>query len=143
MVDWFDYNSSVRKRYLRAFFTNLSKEERYKDRGASHPSFIDIFRHVLHAYCLWIVEICPMKQRGYKRLLGNLGDNRVSDLQSLRKQNSALRLLAEEERQIDSYVSKFVHKLRPSDLDREFPVAGEKRGWRVRRMSIRTMLVHW
>ena len=48
----FAYNTFVRKRYL-AFFDQLSKETLTKDRGASYPSILDIFVHVLNDRSAW------------------------------------------------------------------------------------------
>jgi uncharacterized damage-inducible protein DinB len=46
---WYNYNSHVRKRYLRPILA-IPKDEALKDRGASHPSLVDIFVHVLDGY---------------------------------------------------------------------------------------------
>ncbi|MCI4340127.1 MAG: hypothetical protein L3J73_02500 [Thermoplasmata archaeon] len=46
------YNSRVRARYLTAIW-KLPTRERYRDRGASYPSIVDIFMHALDAYRVW------------------------------------------------------------------------------------------
>ncbi len=50
------YNSAVRKKYLRAIW-KLPPRQRYKNRGASFPSLIDIYMHVLDAYRWWFISV--------------------------------------------------------------------------------------
>lgn len=100
---WYRYNSFVRKKYLRLIFgKKISKKERYKSRGASFPSLVDIFVHVLDAYRWWFLYVYNNRMPEWKRLRE---EKRYS-----RKE------VAEEERKIDSYVMNFVNSLRPKDL---------------------------
>ena len=56
--EWYRYNSFVRKKYLQLIFSErVSEEERYKSRGTSYPSLVDIFVHVLDAYNWWFVYV--------------------------------------------------------------------------------------
>jgi len=50
------YNSAVRKKYLRAIW-KLSPRQRYKNRGASFPTLVDIYMHVLDAYRWWFISV--------------------------------------------------------------------------------------
>ncbi|HKS59908.1 MAG TPA: hypothetical protein VJS68_03930, partial [Thermoplasmata archaeon] len=52
----YDYNSRTRTKYLEAIW-KLPLRERYRNRGASYPSLVDIFLHVLDAYRLWFDEV--------------------------------------------------------------------------------------
>jgi len=50
------YNSVVRKKYLRAIW-KLPPRQRYKARGGSFPSLVDIYMHVLDAYRWWFISV--------------------------------------------------------------------------------------
>lgn len=98
------YNSEVRKKYMRAIFSKLPRSERYRDRGASFPSVVDVFVHVLDAYRCWFIFIY---------------EDRLSEWKRLREAKEyTLKEVAEEERKIDDRVMRFVAALKPKDLDR-------------------------
>ncbi len=50
------YNSAVRQKYLRAIW-KLPPQQRYKSRGGSFPSLVDIYMHVLDAYRWWFISV--------------------------------------------------------------------------------------
>jgi uncharacterized damage-inducible protein DinB len=50
------YNSGIRMKYLRAIW-KLPPRQRYKKRGASFPSLVDIYMHVLDAYRWWFISV--------------------------------------------------------------------------------------
>ena len=50
---WFDYNARARKSYIETL-SKLSSEELTRDRGASYPSLLDIFKHSLDGLSSWI-----------------------------------------------------------------------------------------
>jgi uncharacterized damage-inducible protein DinB len=54
--DFYRYNSAVRKKYLRAIW-KLPPRQRYKNRGGSFPSLVDIYMHVLDAYRWWFISV--------------------------------------------------------------------------------------
>lgn len=122
--EWYRYNSFVRKKYLRLIFSNkISEKERYKNRGASFPSLVDIFVHVLDAYRWWFLYVY---------------NDKVSEWKRLREQKKYSRKeVASEEGKIDSYVMNFVGSLKPKDLDK--PMKNQTgRGT----IKIREMLLH-
>ncbi len=98
--EWYDYNSYVRKRYFDVI-SKLPDAEQTRDRGASFPSILDIFIHVLDAYRWWFLYVYTDK---------------VHERKALR--NTGLRLdeIKREEQKIDSFVKKFLQKLSMKDL---------------------------
>ena len=98
--EWYDYNSDVRKKYFQVI-SKLPEAEQSRDRGASFPSILDIFTHVLDAYRWWFLYVYRDKARERKRLRG-----------------TGLKLdgIKREERKIDAFVKKFLQNLSPKDL---------------------------
>lgn len=122
--EWYRYNSFVRKKYLRVIYSDKVPEtERYKGRGASFPSIVDIFVHVLDAYRWWFLFVY---------------NDRMPEWRRLREQKRYTKVeVAEEERKIDSYVMSFVNSLKPSDLQKK--TRDQHRG---RTIELRQMLLH-
>jgi uncharacterized damage-inducible protein DinB len=98
--EWYKYNSEVRKKYFQAI-SHLPEEEQRKDRGASFPSILDIFTHVLDAYRWWFLYVYRDKAQERVRLRG-------TDL--------SLEEIEQEEHKIDTRVKKFLQKLSIKDL---------------------------
>ena len=118
------YNSQVRTKYLTAIW-KLSPRERYRDRGASFPSLVDIFMHVLDAYRLWFDEVYA---RGTTPDWYPLGVR-----YTLAEARGELRA-------IDGRVLRIVGSLRPRDLGRRIPLP---KAWRPRKyIQLRVLLVH-
>ena len=115
------YNSRTRKRYLKAIFRKVPAKERYKDRGASFPSIVDIFIHIIDAYRFWFLFVCDGKVEEYRRLRET---ERFTE-----------RRAREEERRIDSCLHRFLDRLRPSDLKRIVRLG-------KRTLRLRDILVH-
>jgi len=101
--EWYEYNSFVRKKYQRAIFSEVPETERYKDRGASYPSIVDIFVHVLDGYRWWFLYVY---------------NDRTSDATTMsgRKKYSQLEVI-EEEQKIDALVMGIVKAITPEGLD--------------------------
>jgi uncharacterized damage-inducible protein DinB len=123
------YNVFVRKRYL-AFFGKLSKGILTKDRGASHPSILDIFVHVLNDYSSWFYTYRTGKQDG----------GVVPELTKIRSLNDVRNL----EAKVDRYTVNFMRKLEPEDVNKPFrfkvssgPEEGQLITW-----SLKGMLWH-
>ena len=118
------YNSRTRAKYLSAIW-KLPPRERYRDRGASYPSLVDIFLHVLDAYRLWFDEIYAGGATPDWYPLG---------------QRFTLAEARRETRAIDRRVLRVLASLRPSDLDRRFALP---KRWHARRpIVLRELLVH-
>lgn len=118
------YNSRTRAKYLTAIW-KLPPRARFQDRGASYPSIVDIFMHVLDAYRLWFDEVYA---RGATPDWYPLG--RRYTLAEARR----------EMRGVDRRVLRVLGSLQPGDLDRRFALP---KRWRTRnRIVLRELLVH-
>jgi uncharacterized damage-inducible protein DinB len=118
------YNSRTRAKYLTAIW-KLSTAARYRDRGASFPSLVDIFLHVLDAYRLWFDEVYRGGAAPEWYPLG---------------QRFTLTEARREMRAIDRRVHQVLGSLKPADLDRTFPLP---KRWRSGRpIQLRVLLVH-
>lgn len=120
----YTYNSRVRGKYLNAIW-RLPPRERYRDRGASYPSIVDIYLHVLDAYRLWFDEVYSQGPPPAWYPLGQ----RFSVAEARR-----------ETRAIDGRVLGIVRALTPRDLTRRFALP---KRWRAPRpITLRALLVH-
>jgi uncharacterized damage-inducible protein DinB len=119
--DLYSYNSQTRKKYLRAIW-RLPTTKRYKARGASFPSLVDIFLHVLDAYRWWFLSVYS-RDSSWKEYPIGLKLSRA--------------VAVKEERRIDRFVNGVVSALRPSDLSRTYAIPGSRR-----RISLRVLLLH-
>jgi uncharacterized damage-inducible protein DinB len=101
---WYIYNSHVRKGYLRAILSP-PREEALRDRGASHPSILDIFVHVLDGYRYWFFVVVKEggAESGFSRWVGSL---RLEDLR-------------EKEKEVDTRVMASMASLVEDDLSTE------------------------
>jgi uncharacterized damage-inducible protein DinB len=107
LKEWYAFNSAARKKYLQEIFEKIPEEERYRDRGASFPSIVDIFMHVIDAYRSWFIYTYEDRWPEYQRLTG-------------KKRYSRAEVESEEEK-IDSLVLGFVNDLEQEDLERWIP----------------------
>jgi uncharacterized damage-inducible protein DinB len=115
------YNSKGRQGYLRKIW-RLPPKERYRDRGASFPSVVDIYMHILDAYRWWFIKV--YSQTDFEEYpLGT---------------RYTLAEARRETQKVDRLVGGFLRRLRPRDLSRMMTVPSRSR----RRVSIRDMLVH-
>jgi hypothetical protein len=85
-----------------SYIQKIPEKESYKAKGASFPSIVDIFVHVLDAYRFWFLFV-------YK--------DKLSDMWRLReKKRYSEKEVANDERKIDRFVLNFVNKLTARDL---------------------------
>ena len=99
--EWYAYDTFVRKRYLR-FLKRLPSSIRTKDTGASFPSVLDIFTHVLDVYKAWLVGRYETGRR-------------TKPLEHL-----SFKDIMQEEEEIDAYLFELMQRLTPSDLEKPF-----------------------
>ncbi len=121
---WYEYNSYMRKRYLNAIFHKIPARMRYRDSGASFPTMVDIFVHVLDAYRWWFTYVY---------------EDRLSEYERHRGKRRTRKEVAKEEREVDSLVKGFVKRLGDDDLDR---VIRYKDGRVVKTVRLGDMLHH-
>lgn len=122
--DLYRYNSRVRKKYLEAIW-RLPEKQRYRKRGASFPSLVDIFLHVLDAYRYWFLAGYASDTSWTEYPLG---------------QRFSRKQVRREEAATDRLVMGVVNRLRPRDLSKTFRVPGSRA--KGRRISLRVMLLH-
>jgi uncharacterized damage-inducible protein DinB len=117
----YSYNSKARKKYLRVIW-RLPAKQRYRARGASYPSLVDIFLHVLDAYRWWFLSVYSKDSRWKEYPVGV----RLTRAEAV-----------SEERRTDRLLRTVVAGLRPADLSRTFSIPGSRR-----RISLRVLLLH-
>jgi uncharacterized damage-inducible protein DinB len=123
LKDWFDYNTFVRKRYL-DFLGGLPENVITKDRGASFPSILDIFTHVLDVYKSWF----HIYETGVD----------LPDTEGL-----SLKDVEAFESEIDSYIAKFMRKTTSDGLNNTFQFTGGKgKNKRIIKRRLVDMLWH-
>jgi uncharacterized damage-inducible protein DinB len=121
--DWFDYNSYVRKKYL-TFISGLPSNVITTDRGASFPSILDIHAHILDVYKSWFH-------------LYETGED-MPEIKGL-----SLAQVKQLERDVDSYVSKFMRRAKSVDLNNSFQyTVGEGKKKRIVKRRLVDMLWH-
>ena len=116
------YNAKGRQGYLRKIW-RLPPGQRYRDRGASFPSLVDIYMHILDAYRWWFLSVYRHAGPFDEYPLGT----RYTRAEALR-----------ETRNVDRLVGSVLRELRPRDLDRKLRLPIR----RTVRVSVRDMLVH-
>lgn len=119
--EMYRYNSNGRQGYLRAIW-RLPPRERYRERGASFPSLVDIYMHILDAYRYWFILVYAH------------GTFEEYPLGTRYTRAEAQR----ETRNVDRLVGNVLRSLRPKDLDRRITIPGRRND----RVTVRTMLVH-
>ncbi|HEY1198817.1 MAG TPA: DinB family protein [Thermoplasmata archaeon] len=118
----YDYNSRTRAKYLDAIW-KLPPRARYRDRGASFPSLVDIFMHVLDAYRQWFFMVYSGEAEPEWYPLGK---------------RYARAEAAREVRTVDRYVRRIIRELKPGDLDRSLRIPSHP----PRKIELRVLLVH-
>lgn len=120
--DLYRYNSGIRKKYLRTIW-RLPPRQRYKSRGASFPTLVDIYMHVLDAYRWWFISVYGNGQTFEEYPLGH----RYTKSEAERETAAVDRLLR-----------KVLREIGPRGLSKTLRWRGE----RPFRISTRTMLLH-
>ena len=116
------YNSTVRKKYLRAIW-KLPPRQRNRNRGASFPSLVDIYMHVLDAYRWWFISVYGNGTKFEEYPLGR----RYSKSEAERETAS-----------VDRLIQKVLREVGPRGLSKTV----RWRGRRPFRVSVRAMLLH-
>jgi uncharacterized damage-inducible protein DinB len=128
IVEFYKYNSFVRKRYLDAM-ERLPWEEVVKDRGASFGSIRNVFLHVLDAYRRW-----------FQAIIKGIPYERDYTLSSTAENYKSVNDLREFEKEIDSLVMGVIETLRDQDLSRIYVV--ETRDKTGRKYTMESILMH-
>ncbi|MFZ1023275.1 MAG: DinB family protein [Thermoplasmata archaeon] len=116
------YNSLVRKKYIQAIW-KLPPRQRYRSRGASYPTIVDIYMHVLDAYRWWFISVYAKGKKFEEYPLG----------QRYTKSEAA-----RETATVDRLLQKVIREVGPRGLSKIL----YWRGKRPFRISVRNMLLH-
>ncbi len=117
--DLYRYHFRKLRSYLRTIW-DLPVRERYRDRGSTYPSLVDIYLHILDDYRFWFIQAYTGK---------TFRDFPLGIRLSRAKAETATRA-------VERLVIGFLRKLRPSDLDRTFYIQVDKRTITVRAMLL-------
>jgi uncharacterized damage-inducible protein DinB len=115
------YNARGRRGYLRKIWS-LGPKQRYRNRGASFPSMVDIYMHILDAYRWWFLAV-------YQK--GTFDEYPLG-------QKYTRREATRETDKLDRMLHKVLRELRPGDLKRQLTLPTRSR----ERVTVRKMLVH-
>jgi uncharacterized damage-inducible protein DinB len=118
------YNSRTRVKYLTAIW-RLPPRERFRDRGASFPTIVDIYMHVLDAYRWWFMDV--------------YSGGKVEEEYPLGRRYTAAQA-KKETQMVDRYVNRILRSLKPKDLDRSVRI--RVKGKPPEPIPVRTLLVH-
>jgi len=113
------YHFRKLRSYVRKIWS-LPVKERYRDRGSTYPSLVDMYLHILDDYRFWFIQAYTGK---------SFQDFPLGIRLSRAEAERATR-------EVDRLVSSFLRKLRPKDLDRRFYIQVDQR-W----ITVRTMLL--
>jgi uncharacterized damage-inducible protein DinB len=110
-------------RKLRSYLQKIWKlpvRERYRDRGATYPSLVDMYLHILDDYRFWFIQAYTGK---------SFQDFPLGIRLSRAEAERATR-------EVDRLVSSFLNGLRPEDLDRKFFIRVDRRSITIRSMLL-------
>jgi uncharacterized damage-inducible protein DinB len=113
------YHFRKLRSYLQTIWS-LPVKERYRDRGATFPSLVDMYLHILDDYRFWFIQAYtgkPFKDFPLGIRLSRAEAERAT-------------------RDVDRLVSRFLKKLGPKDLDRKFYIEVDRRSITIRSMLL-------
>jgi uncharacterized damage-inducible protein DinB len=117
--DLYRHKADARRLYLRKIWS-LPVRERYKDRGATLPSLVDIYLHILDDHRFWFIQ-------GYRR-------QRFQDYPlGLRMSRSEAERAT---RDVERLTDEVLEELRPRDLGRKILPLGDKDPITIRGMLL-------
>jgi len=117
--DLYRYHFGKLRKYLRTIWS-LPVKERYRDRGATYPSLVDMYLHILDDYRFWFIQAYTGK---------SFRDFPLGIRLSRAKVERATR-------GVDRLVSNFLKTLKPKDLDRKFFIQVDQRSITIRSMLL-------
>jgi uncharacterized damage-inducible protein DinB len=115
--DLYEHKGQARRLYLRKIW-GLPVQERYRDRGATFPSLVDIYLHILDDHRFWFIQ-------GYRR-------ERFQDYPLGARMSRAGAERAT--REVERLTEEILEELKPGDLDRKIVPLGDKNPISIRGM---------
>jgi uncharacterized damage-inducible protein DinB len=135
--DFFSYNAYVRQKYLELLST-LPEDTLTKYRGASFPSILDIFVHILDVYHCWFYAYEKGKSCNRWEYASKTGELIPPELKGL-----SIDQVKKMERQIDQLVQRNLKSLHPKDLTRSFSFSqGRGKQRETKSRNVAEMLWH-
>jgi uncharacterized damage-inducible protein DinB len=117
--DLYRHKAEARRLYLRTIW-DLPVKERYKDRGATFPSLVDIYLHILDDHRFWFIQ-------GYRR-------QRFQDYPlGIRMSRSEAERAT---RDVERLTEEILEELRPRDLNRDIVPLGDRHPITIRGMLL-------
>jgi uncharacterized damage-inducible protein DinB len=113
------YHFRKLRSYLRKIW-DLPVKERYRDRGSTFPSLVDMYLHILDDYRFWFIQAYTGK---------SFQDFPLGIRLSRAEAERATR-------DVDRLVSGFLQQLTPKDLDRKFYIRVDRRSITIRSMLL-------
>jgi uncharacterized damage-inducible protein DinB len=123
---WFAYLAAARRGYLETF-AKLPAQELSRDRGASHPTLLDIFAHSQGALYFWIKNCSTIPFPPQEEEPG--GPLTVAELRK-------------DETYVQTQVQAFMARLNEAELSRTISVKSGEASPRDRDIPIREVLWH-
>ncbi len=108
LKQFYRLNRRMRIKYLDAL-SSLPEKELLRNRGASYPTMLDIFVHVLDAYDFWFQKVLA----GEAAVMTDEGKN-IRGIEEARRIAMA----------VSGKVDKYIDRLEDRDLDREVVLPG-------------------
>ncbi len=113
------YHFRKLRSYLRTIWS-LPVAERYRDRGATYPSLVDLYLHILDDYRFWFIQAYAGRTFRDFPLGVRMG----------RKEAERAT------REVERLVMGFLQQLHPKDLDRRFYIQVDRRSITIRSMLL-------
>jgi uncharacterized damage-inducible protein DinB len=115
--DLYAHKARARRLYLREIWS-LPAKERYKDRGATFPSLVDIYLHILDDHRFWFIQ-------GYRR--ERFQDYPLGTRMTRAEADRATR-------EVERLTEEVLNELLPRDLDRKILPLGDRNPITIRGM---------
>ena len=109
LKQFYRLNGKIRSNYLDKL-SSLAAQELHRDRGASHPSILDIFIHILDGYDFWFGNVLSGTHSEYSERKGSL--TRIDEVREF-------------ENRIGQMTMDYVNNLSEADLDKEIRLPWE------------------
>ncbi len=121
--DQYRHKAEARRLYLRKIWS-LPVPERYKDRGATFPTLVDIYLHILDDHRFWFLQ-------GYRRQ--RFDDYPLGTRMSRSQVERATR-------DVERLTEEVFEEIRPSDLPRKILPLGDKYPITIRGMLLQLIM---
>ena len=123
---WIEWLAATRTGYLDTLL-KLPETERLKDRGASFPSLLDIFLHILDNNVWWFESVPQNRQEAHAGVEGHRSDAEIR----------------QQARHVEEIGRHIAQSLTPARLDERFVVRGMEAGVKPFEMKVDLRTIIW